>query len=259
MNEDQIEDLEGPDLPQLVERVGSSLEEKQQDLPKTGLKRKVKPAFLQTMDDETLLKNPVHAESQWSGTPEMPDGFEWSAICEMPVAFGDPSQTELPGIPRKLDHVEVPAHGILKKHVVSETPGLQDGVMTGTMTPNKPLTEDLFVFPCRHQLGAQDIRRFVEAFTLTVAFAHSSLMAGRHPPSQLASCLPLSALRNTRPRPLHPPNVSLITPSFRSAPRPPALSASLRLDGSQAKSPSKPRSCKEPPGDAEPPGTHDTL
>ena len=79
VDKNQIEDLEGPGLSQLMHRV-----------VKTGLMRKLDPASLQTMNDETLLKNLEHFESKWSGTPELPDAFEWSAICEMPVAFENP-------------------------------------------------------------------------------------------------------------------------------------------------------------------------
>ena len=54
----------------------------------------------------------------------MPDAFEWSATCEMPVAFENP---------RLSGQAFFKTWTNLKKQVVSKKPGSQDDV-TGTMT-----------------------------------------------------------------------------------------------------------------------------
>ena len=164
--------------------------------PEVRPQKKVRHRFVQTRNE--ALKNSEHVESR---SPR---------ISQMPVAFGSSSQTELPD---------------LQKPEVSEVPESRDGEMTGTTTQNKPLTEDLSLsfqtcFDATSPERQQDIRRFIEVFTRTVASPHPSLAGGPDPltlpPSQLVSCLPLSPPRGTRPRLLrlcptqrhgHPPSL----------------------------------------------------
>ena len=75
------------------------------------------------MNDDFFLKNLDYAESKWPGTLGMPDAFEWPNTCE------NPSNTELPGIPQNLGHVDFFAYGVLKKPEVSKMPGSQEDVM----------------------------------------------------------------------------------------------------------------------------------
>ena len=159
----------------------------------------------------------------------------------MPVPSGGPSQTELPVL---LQNPQVP-----KKL------GSRDGGMTGTTTPNKPLTVDLSLsfqtcIDATSPERQQDIRRFIEASSLDGT--HPTL-----PPLQLVFCLPLSALRGTRPRLLrlcptqrqgHPPFSQTLTRAHLPC-RPPS-------DWTVRKS-SKPRRWKELPADGE--ATHPEL
>ena len=76
------------------------------------------------------------------------------------------------------------------------------------------------------------------------------------PPLQPASCLPLSVTRDTLPL-LRPCSINRRGPLLASPhQKTPALKASLRLDGSQAKSASQPRNWKETFGNTETFGSH---
>ena len=135
----------------------------------------------------------------------MPDAFEWSAICEMSVAFANP---------RLSCQAFFKTWTNLKKQVVSKKPGSKEDVMTGTMT---------FVFPdphCRHQRGAQDTRRFIAASTLTDTSTQPSFVAGRDPPdfaTIAARFLPSSPSPSQHSSSPAPPTLRFVLPPFFQA------------------------------------------
>ena len=53
-----VDKNQDPSSSSRVQRVMTLLDEEQQDLPKTGLNRELGPAFLQSVNNETLQKNP---------------------------------------------------------------------------------------------------------------------------------------------------------------------------------------------------------
>ena len=77
--------------------------ERRLELSKTGLKGKLGLVHPVTVNVKIFPKNREHDESHLHGTPEMPD------------AFGNPSQTDLPGASENLDNVQVAVGEELEK------------------------------------------------------------------------------------------------------------------------------------------------
>ena len=132
--------------------------EAQPELSKTGLKRKLDPALLHTMNGEILPQNPEYVASTLLGKPD------------------------------------------IARHVWRALPDF-DG---------KPGPEDRKRTPLQHPAGPTTLYRSV--------YTDSRLVAGPEPPDLAGT--PLSALRNTRPRPLRLfPTVGVIFPPFIPAPQ----------------------------------------
>ena len=162
----------------------------------------------------------------------------------MPAAFENPS-------PSSPTHTH--AHGSPSARYF-EGAGYVPGSQADAIDARPLLCQSGPIWTPPARSASRDMRRFIEAFTRTVTSAHPSLVAGPDPSDLVAGrFLP----------PSQPFATQLTDPTSGSSsllsgphPSPPALSASPRLDGSQARTPSRSRSWKETPGDAEAPGTH---
>ena len=186
----------------------------------------------------------------------MPDASEWSGISEMSVAVGNPTRLSCQAFLRIWTRWKSLRTVFWRSRRCLRCQGRRDHDL-GQAIDGGPV----FVFPdlCwRHQPRASARHTTLYRSVYADSRLRASLpgrWTGPTRPCRHCSPLLASLSGNTRLRLLRPCSTKRPghLPFFQTHQDPPRLDASLRLDGSHAKSSSPPRTWRETPGDAEAP------